>query len=48
MPIGFGTQNGWVGRNCAGCHSAEIHYQGKVMLVPGAPNMLSSGFVRER
>ncbi|MEM9762951.1 MAG: hypothetical protein AAF968_10615 [Pseudomonadota bacterium] len=48
MPVGFGTQNGWVGRNCAACHSAEIHYQGTVMLVPGAPNMLASGFVRER
>ena len=48
MPIGFGTQNGWVGRNCASCHSAEIHYDGTVMLVPGAPNMLAAGFVRDR
>ena len=48
MPIGFGAENGWVGRNCASCHSAEIHYEGTVMLVPGAPNMLSSGFVRDR
>ena len=48
MPIGFGTQNGWVGRNCAACHSAEIHYEGTVMLVPGAPNMLAAGFVRDR
>ncbi|MEO1331583.1 MAG: di-heme-cytochrome C peroxidase [Pseudomonadota bacterium] len=48
MPIGFGAENGWVGQNCATCHSAEIHYQGTVMLVPGAPNSLGGGFVKDR
>ena len=48
LPIGFGAENGWVGKNCAACHSAEIHYQGTVMLVPGAPNSLAGGFVGDR
>ena len=48
MPIGFGAENGWVGKNCATCHSAEIHYQGTVMLVPGAPNQLAGGFAKDR
>ena len=45
MPVGFvksfnaDTNSQWIGLNCAGCHTAQIDYEGNSILVDGAPTM---------
>lgn len=38
----------WLGLNCAACHTAEIHYKGREMIVDGGPNLLDfQSFIEE-
>ena len=35
--INADTNSQWIGLNCAGCHTAQIDYEGNSILVDGGP-----------